>query len=79
MFLGAFVAVRSQPGTQTERFPQLENEDVKAWKSVVMPKSPLTMHRHDHPRVIIALSGGTMKIVEQVGALEEHVWETGKA
>jgi hypothetical protein len=37
------------------------------------------MHRHDHPRVIIALSGGTMKIVEQGGSSEEHVWETGKA
>ncbi len=76
LFLGAFAAVRSQ---QTQRFPQFENEDVKVWKSVVMPKSPLTMHRHDHPRVIIALSGGTMKIVEQGGASEEHVWETGKA
>ncbi len=31
------------------------------------------MHRHDHPRVIIALSGGSMKIGEQVGASEEHV------
>ena len=37
------------------------------------------MHRHDHPRVIIALQGGTMKIVEQGGASEQHVWETGKA
>ena len=52
---------------------------MKAWKSVVMPKLPLTMLRHDHPRVILALSGGTMKVVEQVGASEEHVWETGKA
>jgi hypothetical protein len=65
-------------GTQPERFPQFENEDVKAWKSVVMPKAPLTMHRHDHPRVIIALSGGTMKIVEQVGASKEHVWERAR-
>jgi beta-alanine degradation protein BauB len=37
------------------------------------------MHRHDHPRVIIALSGGTMKIVEKSGSSESHVWETGKA
>ena len=37
------------------------------------------MHRHEHPRVIIALSGGTMKIVDQQGKSEEHVWETGKA
>jgi quercetin dioxygenase-like cupin family protein len=63
----------------TQRIPQLENEDVKVWKSVVLPNQPLVMHRHDHPRVIIALQGGTMKIVEQGGASEEHVWETGKA
>ena len=48
-----------------QRFPQFENEDVKAWKSVVSPDAPLTMHRHDHSRVIIALKGGTMKIVEK--------------
>jgi hypothetical protein len=29
--------------------------------------------------VIIALSGGTMKIVDQTGAAEQHAWETGKA
>ena len=27
------------------------------------PMPPLAMHRHDHPRVIIALSGGTMNLV----------------
>jgi hypothetical protein len=64
---------------KTQRAPQFENDDVKVWKSVVLPNAPLTMHRHEHPRVIIALSGGTMKIVEQTGAAEEHVWETGKA
>jgi beta-alanine degradation protein BauB len=65
--------------SQTQRFPQFENEDVKVWRSVILPNAPLAMHRHDHPRVIIALSGGTMKIVEQSGATETHVWETGKA
>ena len=60
LLLVAVAIVRSQ----TQRFPQFENEDVKVWKSVVMPNAPLTMHRHDHPRVIIALSGGTMKIVD---------------
>jgi beta-alanine degradation protein BauB len=80
ILLGAFGVMRPQQnGTQTQRFPQFENEDVKVWKSVVLPNAPLTMHRHDHPRVIIALSGGTMKIVEQDGATEDHIWETGKA
>jgi len=52
---------------------------VKVWRSVVMPDAPLAMHRHDHPRVIIPLSSGTMKIEDQGGKSEEHVWETGKA
>ncbi len=76
----AFAWVHSQTAaTQTQRFPQFENEDVKVWRSVVLPDAPLAMHRHDHPRVIIPLSSGTMKIVEQGGKSEEHVWETGKA
>ena len=80
LVLAAVGVVRSQNGvTQTQRFPQFENENVKVWKSVVMPNAPLTMHRHEHPRVIIALSGGTMKIVESDGKSESHVWETGKA
>ena len=76
----ATVAVmRSQQQGTTQRFPQFENEEVKVWKSVVYPNAPLTMHRHDHPRVIIALKGGTMKIVERSGASEDHPWETGHA
>ncbi len=79
LMLAAVAVVRSENATQTQRFPQFENEDVKVWKSVVMPNAPLTMHRHDHPRVIIALSGGTMKIVDQDGKSEPHAWETGRA
>ena len=78
--LGAFEVGRSQQPTATsQRFPQFENEDVRVWRSVVVPNAPLALHRHDHPRVIIALAGGTMKIAEQGGASETHVWETGKA
>ena len=72
--------MRSQQTTpQTQRYPQFENDDVNVWKSVIVPNAPLTMHRHEHPRVIIALSGGTMNIVEQSGTTEQHNWETGKA
>jgi quercetin dioxygenase-like cupin family protein len=71
--------VNSQQGNQTQRFPQFENDEVKVGKSVVMPNTPLAMHRHEHGRVIIALAGGTMKIVESGGGQETHAWETGKA
>jgi hypothetical protein len=79
VILGAALVLGQQAVMKTQRFPQFENDDVKVWKSVVLPNAPLTMHRHEHPRVIIALVGGTMKIVEQSGATEEHVWQTGKA
>src|ERR1700744_6435110 len=71
--------LHSQTGASTQRYPQFDNEDVKVWKSVVYPNAPLAMHRHDHPRVIIALKGGDMKIVENSGRSEDHPWETGHA
>jgi beta-alanine degradation protein BauB len=69
----------SQQTSQAQRIPQFENQDVKVWKTTVMPNAPLAMHTHDHPRVIVALSGGTMKVVNEDGTSEMHQWETGKA
>jgi len=63
----------------TGREPQFENTEVKVWKSTVLPNNPLPFHRHEHPRVIIALTGGTMKILEDTGKSEIHEWQTGKA
>jgi hypothetical protein len=84
LFLGpalftTIATVSPQPTGKTQRFPQFEIDDVKVWKTLVMPNTPLAMHRHEHPRVIIALTGGTMKVVEQSGASETNQWETGKA
>jgi hypothetical protein len=79
ILLTAFSVMTSQQAGQTQRVPQFENDDVKVWKAIVYPNAPLAMHRHEHPRVIIALSGGTMKIVEQGGGSEPHKWDTGKA
>ncbi len=77
--LTPFATLIPQQVTQVQRFPQFENQDVKVWKTIVMPNAPLTMHTHQHPRVIIALSGGTMKVVNEDGTSEVHKWETGKA
>lgn len=68
-----------QEQNESRRIPQFENDDVKVWKTIVMPNGPLSMHRHEHARVIIPIAGGTMKIVQQSGSAETHVWETGKA
>ena len=76
-FASGFTA--AQTINKTGREPQFENSEVKVWKSVVLPGNPLPLHRHEHPRVIIAMHGGTMKILEESGQSEVHKWETGKA
>ncbi len=78
---GAILAMRlsaaESPGTG--RTPQFENDEVRVWKSVILPDAPLPPHRHEHPRVLVALAGGTMKIVEQDGSSQTHEWESGKS
>jgi quercetin dioxygenase-like cupin family protein len=73
----AFSAQQDPPVTR--RIPQFENEHVRVWKSVIQPKQPLSMHRHDHPRAVIALAGGDLKIVKDSGQSQTVTWETGKA
>ena len=73
------IALTPQQTGQSQRFPQFENDDVKVWRTVVQPNAPLTMHRHEHGRVIIPLQGGTMNIVTEGGAKESHQWDEGKA
>ncbi|HLH16794.1 MAG TPA: hypothetical protein VKX45_06220 [Bryobacteraceae bacterium] len=62
-----------------QRVLQFENDEVAVWKSLIPPNAPLTMHTHQHPRVIIALAGGTMKVINEDHTSELHPWETGKA
>jgi quercetin dioxygenase-like cupin family protein len=77
--LAPFNTLISQQASQPQRIPQFENDQVKVWKTTVMPNAPLAMHTHDHPRAIVALSGGTMKVVNEDGTSETHQWDTGKA
>jgi hypothetical protein len=76
--VAATVGAQSAP-SGTRREPQFENQYVRVWKSIIMPKQPLTMHRHEHPRALIALKGGTLDIVQKSGESERVVWESGKA
>lgn len=79
IFLAASAVRSSEQAASTQRVPQFENSHVKVWKSTIVPNAPLPLHRHDHGRVIIALQGGTIKIEDQSGASETHVWDAGKA
>lgn len=63
----------------TRRVPQFENEHVEVWKSVIVPNQPLEMHRHDNPRAIIALKGGTLTVTNDAGESHDMTWESGSA
>ena len=64
---------------ETHRVFQFENEHVKVWKTVIMPNQPLKMHRHESPRVVVGLQGGTLTKIESTGETSELTFETGKA
>ena len=81
-FIGGAGAMWAQQQAQstTRREPQFENEQVRAWKSIIMPKQPLTLHRHEHGRALIALTSGQLKVVDKDGTvLTSYNLERGKA
>lgn len=63
----------------TVRTPQLENDSVRVWKTSIAPGQPLTLHRHENGRVIVALTDGTLRIVKESGESKTVTWEKGKA
>ena len=77
---GAGMLWAGQTQTTTRREPQFENEHVRVWKSIIVPKQPLALHRHERGRAVVALKGGQLKVVDKDGkTLDTYNWETGKA
>ena len=64
----------------SRREPQFENSYVQAWKSIVMPNQPLTYHRHDHGRALVALTDGKLEVVDKnQKVLDTYTLVRGKA
>ena len=79
-FTAGIGATRFHQAQATTRVPQFENDNVSAWKSIIMPGAPLTQHRHEHGRALIALTDGQVKTVDQNGkTITTYTWEKGKA
>ena len=77
---GMGVMWAQQRGPATTRETQFENDQVSVWKTTIMPKQPLTLHRHDHARTLIALTDGQLKVVDKDGKrLQTYNWAKGKA
>jgi quercetin dioxygenase-like cupin family protein len=78
--LGAAAMWAQNQQTGTRREPQFENDDVKVWKSIILPNQPLTQHRHDHGRALIALTDGELQVVDPKGTVKDtYKWQAGKA
>jgi hypothetical protein len=62
---GAGMMWAQQQTAASHREEQFENEYMKVWKTTVMPKAPLQLHRHDHGRALISLNGGVLKVEDK--------------
>ena len=50
------------------------------WKTTVVPKAPLALHRHDHGRALVALTDGVLQVQDKNGkVLETYNLKAGKA
>ncbi len=65
----------------TTRIPQFSNHQAEVWKTIIYPSESqtLTMHRHHHDRVLVALSDGLLKITNDKGVVHYMKLKKNKA
>ena len=56
---------QSKAAGETHRILQFENEQVRVWKTIILPNQPLKYHRHDHPRILVALTDTQLRVTEE--------------
>ena len=72
LIVGCFAATGSaQSSITTNRIPQFSNNAVNVWKTIIYPRAEhtLSMHRHAHDRVLVALTDGVLKIINNHGKI----------
>ena len=77
--VGTVVLLPVNAQNVTHRVPMFENDQVKVWKTIIVPNSPLSMHRHEHGRTIVVLKGGMLTIQQDSGEKKTIEWKTGQA
>ena len=58
--------------------PEIENEDTHVWRVHLPPKQSSNLHRHNHPRVVVVLAGGSLKLLVKAAQPRVLPWQTGK-
>ena len=81
LLLGSTTGLVQAKVETTQRIDQFSNDKVKVWKTIIYPTSgkALAMHRHEHNRVLIALSDGLLKITNNKGKTHYLKLEKDKA
>lgn len=65
--------------TTTHREKQCENQNVIVWKTVIEPHQALIMHRHDHQRVVVALTDIDLLVKNDRGKSHHLIMKHGTA
>ena len=77
---GGSVIWAQQQAQQSRREPQFENDQLRVWKSIIMPGQPLALHRHEHGRALVSLNGGELRVVDKDNkVLDTYKLTAGKA
>jgi hypothetical protein len=77
---GLLAAPQDAAPATTRREAQFENEHLRVWKSVILPRQPLALHRHEHGRALIALTDGRLNVVDNHGKIvDTYDWKRGRA
>lgn len=64
----------------SRREEQFTNDQLKVWKTTVMPGAPLALHRHEHGRALVALTDGQLQVTDKDGkVLDTYNLRAGKA
>jgi len=78
VFIGAAIVLPFKLN-KIQRVPMFENEQVKVWKTIIAPNTPLAMHRHEHGRTIVVIKGGQLTIRQDTGEEKTVDWKSGQA
>lgn len=64
---------------QTNRVKQFETDELEVWKTTIYPKQPLKLHRHDHKRILVALTDVALIVKNEEGTVRPIKFSKGTA
>ena len=77
---GAGIVYAQQQLQTSRREEQFTNDQLRVWKTTIMPRAPLALHRHEHGRALVALTDGQLQVTDKNGkVLDTYHLQAGKA